>query len=53
MPDQWLTTCLLLVLEDNVGLDAKLSLLLSGVIQLMFVIGAEEFRPIPTAATER
>ncbi|GAA84658.1 transcription factor TFIIIB complex subunit Brf1 [Aspergillus luchuensis IFO 4308] len=32
------------VLEDNVGLDAKLSLLLSGVIQLMFVIGA--FYPI-------
>ncbi|OJJ75956.1 hypothetical protein ASPBRDRAFT_117208 [Aspergillus brasiliensis CBS 101740] len=32
------------VLEDNVGLDAKLSLLLSGVIQLMFVLGA--FYPI-------
>ncbi|PYH74803.1 sugar transporter-like protein [Aspergillus vadensis CBS 113365] len=35
---------IVVILEDNVGLDAKLSLLLSGVIQLMFVIGA--FYPI-------
>ncbi|CAK44278.1 uncharacterized protein An02g08690 [Aspergillus niger] len=39
-----LITYVTTVLEDNVGLDAKLSLLLSGVIQLMFVIGA--FYPI-------
>jgi hypothetical protein len=33
----------MLVLEVNIGLDKELSLLLGGVIQVMFVIGKWEF----------